>query len=127
MKINNYKELEVYKIAFKMAMNIYNDTKEFPIDEKYSLVDQIRRSSRSVCANVSEAFRTRQYKKHFISKLVIASSEASETQTWLDFSFSCGYINEEKYSRYFDHYDHIIAMIINMIRSADKWTLYVKD
>jgi four helix bundle protein len=123
MKIRSYKELDVYKLAFNVAMSIYQETKKFPAEEKYSMVDQIRRSSRSVCANISEAFRTRQYEKNFVSKLTIASSEASETQTWLDFSLACGYINQTQYDEYFDEYDHIIAMLVNMIRNAGKWVI----
>jgi len=123
MKIRSYKDLDVYQLAFKSAMSIYKDTKKFPQDEKYSLVDQIRRSSRSVCANVSEAFRTRNYEKNFVSKLTIALSEASETQTWLDFSLACGYIDKKKYDLYFEDYDHILAMLVNMIRNSSKWVI----
>ena len=123
MKIRSYKDLDVYQLAFKSAMSIYRDTKKFPAEEKYSLVDQIRRSSRSVCANISEAFRTRNYEKNFVSKLTIAASEASETQTWLDFSLACEYITKVQYDKYFEDYDHILAMLVNMIRNSSKWVI----
>ena len=89
----DFKSLQVYKIGFELAMNIYEVSKQFPREETYSLTDQIRRSSRSVCVNVAEAYRKRRYKKHFISKLTDADAENSETQTWLEFAFACGYID----------------------------------
>ncbi len=86
MKIRSHNELDTYKLAFESAMTIYNLTKKFPIEEKYSLVDQIRRSSRSVCANLAEAFRKRKYPKSFIAKISDSEGEAAETQVWLEFS-----------------------------------------
>ena len=95
--MGTFRELKAYQIAFKLAMEIYEMTKTFPVDEKYSLTDQIRRSSRSVCANIGEAYRKRRYPKHFISKLSDSDSENTETQVWLDFSLSCKYIKREMY------------------------------
>jgi len=123
MKIRTHKELKVYQLAFEAAMEILEITKSFPREERYSLVDQMRRSSRSVAANISEAFRKRRYPKSFIAKLSDSEGEAAETQTWLDFSFSCKYIDEGIHDELFDKYDHIIAMIVNMINQPEKWTL----
>ena len=89
MKIRDHRELEVYKLAFKCAMEIFEFSKSFPKEEIYSLTDQIRRSSRSVCANISEAFRKRRYPISFIAKLVDSESEGAETQTWLQFASEC--------------------------------------
>lgn len=89
--IRSHKELEVYKLAYKLAMEIYKPSKSFPGEERYSLTDQIRRSSRSVAANLAEAFRKRRYEKAFVAKLSDSEGEAAETQTWLDFSRDCGY------------------------------------
>ena len=92
-----HKDLIVYQKAFSAAMEIFHLSKKFPSEEKYSLTDQIRRSSRSVNANITEAWRKRRYEKSFISKLNDADGEAAETQNWLDFAFACEYINEEIY------------------------------
>ena len=123
MKIRTHKDLKVYQLAFEAAMEILEITKSFPREERYSLVDQMRRSSRSVAANISEAFRKRRYEKAFISKLSDSEGEAAETQVWLDFSLSCKYIDKQTHDMLFDKYDHIIAMIVNMINQPGKWTL----
>ena len=123
MKINTHNNLEVYKISFEAAMEIFELTKSFPKEELYSLVDQIRRSSRSVASNIAEAFRKRRYEKAFVAKLSDSEGEAAETQVWLDFSFSCKYIDKTTYDSLFDKYDHILAMIVNMIKQPEKWTL----
>ena len=123
MKIRTHKDLKVYQLAFDAAMEIFEITKSFPKEERYSLVDQIRRSSRSVAANISEAFRKRRYPKAFVSKLSDAEGESAETQVWLDFSLKCKYIDNEIYNELFDKYDHIIAMIVNMIKQPGKWAL----
>ena len=111
MKIETYKELRVFQVAFDLANQIFNFSKGFPKDERYSLTDQIRRSSRSICANIAEAYGSRLYEKMFISKLVIALSEATETQVWLDFTKSNKYIEEADYEILHKEYGHIIAMI----------------
>lgn len=90
-KINSYNELRVYQNAMEGAMEIFRITKEFPTEERYSMVDQMRRSSRSVCANIAEAWRKRRYKAAFIAKLSDAESEACETQVWIEFANKCGY------------------------------------
>ncbi len=90
--IKTHRELDVYRMAFEAAMRIFELTKGFPREEMYSLVDQIRRSSRSVCANLAEAWRRRRYKAAFVSKLNDAEAEAAETQTWINFAVECGYL-----------------------------------
>ena len=123
MRIKTHKDLDVYKISFEAAMDIFEISKNFPKEETYSLTDQIRRSSRSVSSNIGEAFRKRRYPKAFISKLSDSEGEAAETQVWLDFSLRCKYIDNERYNELFDKYDHILAMIVNMINQPEKWTL----
>jgi four helix bundle protein len=91
----DYKDLIAYKKGFSLAMEIFKVSKSFPKEETYSLTDQIRRSSRSVCANIAEAYRKRRYVKHFISKLTDSDGENSETSTWLDFALECEYITKE--------------------------------
>jgi len=122
MKIRSHKELETYKLAFNAAMLIFELTKNFPKEEKYSLTDQIRRSSRSVCANLAEAFRKRKYPKSFVSKLSDSEAEAAETQVWLDFSLSCQYIETETYTELYEKYDHIIGKLVNMSLKPNNWS-----
>lgn len=122
MKIRSHNELEVYQLAFNSAMEIFDLTKNFPKEEKYSLTDQIRRSSRSVCANISEAFRKRKYPKSFIAKLSDAESEAAETQVWLEFSLKCKYIDETKYEELNRNYDNITGKLVNMSLKPEQWT-----
>src|SRR5688572_30249210 len=92
-----FKDLLAFKKAFQLAMNIYEISKRFPKEEKFSLTDQIRKSSRSVCANFAEAYRRRKYLAHFLSKLADADAENSETEVWLDFSLACNYISASEY------------------------------
>jgi four helix bundle protein len=92
-RISSYKNLRVYAAAMASAMRIFEISKKFPVEERYSLTDQIRRSSRSVCANLAEAWRKRRYEANFVSKLSDAESEAEETRVWVEFSSRCGYIS----------------------------------
>ena len=117
-----HKDLIVYQKAFSAAMEIYVISKNFPIEERYSLTDQIRRSSRSVNANITEAWRKRRYEKSFISKLNDADGEAAETQNWLDFALACEYIHEEIYLDLYKKYDEILGMIVSMTINSKKWT-----
>ena len=117
-----HKDLIVYQKAFSAAMEIYHLSKSFPKEETYSLTDQIRRSSRSVNANITEAWRKRRYEKSFISKLNDADGEAAETQNWLDFAFACDYISEEKYVDLYKKYDEILGMLVSMTVNSKKWT-----
>lgn len=119
-------ELDVYKTAFDAAMKIFELTKSFPIEERFSLTDQIRRSSRSVCANLSEAWRKRRYPAAFICKLNDSESEAAETQTWIEISVKCGYISRERGTELFHIYDQIIGKLVNMINNPKPWILPVK-
>lgn len=121
-RIRTHNDLNVYRMALDCAMNIFEITKSFPIDEKFSLTDQIRRSSRSVCANIGEAYRKRKYPKSFVSKLSDAESEASETQVWLDFCYNCKYIKEIEYKRLYVQYDNIIGKLVMMALKPEKWT-----
>ena len=122
MKIRSHRELEVYILSFGTAMKIFEISKSFPKEETYSLTDQIRRSSRSVCANLAEAFRKRRYPKSFISKLSDSESEAAETQTWLDFSLNCGYITEAEHHDLNDTYDRILGKLVTMSLHPENWT-----
>lgn len=121
--LRSHKELNVYQLAFKVSMEIFKLTKAFPEEEKYSLISQIRRSSRSVCANLAEAYRKRRYEKAFISKLSDSEGEAAETQVWLDYSLECGYLPSQEYNSLISGYEKILGMIVNMIRHPEKWSL----
>lgn len=119
--IKSHKELRVYQKAFDCAMKIFNQSRSFPKEEVYSLTDQIRRSSRSVCANIAEAFRRRKYPKSFSSKLNESEAEAAETQNWLDFCLQCSYIDDIFYDELYLAYNEIIGMLVNMQKSPAKW------
>jgi len=125
-RIKSYKELRVYQNAMEAAMEIFQISKSFPIEEKYSMVDQIRRSSRSVCANIAEAWRKRRYEAAFIAKLSDAESEACETQVWIDFADKCNYIDRVKRDKLESAYDQIIGQLVRMIDEADKWVIRKK-
>jgi len=121
--IRTYKELRVYQNAMDAAMKIFKITKAFPTEEKYSMVDQMRRSSRSVCANLAEAWRKRRYKAAFIAKLSDAESEACETQVWIEFAQRCGYFDESLANELDADYNKIIGQLVTMIGDADKWLI----
>jgi four helix bundle protein len=120
--VQKVRDLRVYKSSFESAMQIHQVSKSFPKEETYSLTDQIRRSSRSICANLAESWAKRRYKAAFISKLTDVHQEASETQTWLEFAVALEYISKEKYEYLFNRYEHIIAQIITMQNKADSFT-----
>lgn len=120
-KINGVRDLKVYNLAFQAAMEIFELSKEFPKEEKYSLIDQMRRSSRSVCSCLAEGWRKRRYKAVFVNKLSDSAQEASETQTWLEFSLACGYISNNIFEKLDDKYEHIFAMLVNMENKVDKF------
>jgi four helix bundle protein len=122
-KIKTYKELRVFQNSMDSAMKIFYITKDFPLEERYSMVDQMRRSSRSVCANIGEAWRKRRYKAMFIAKLSDAESEACETQVWIEFAKRCGYLDDAVRDELDAAYDHIIGQIVKMISEADKWLI----
>jgi four helix bundle protein len=122
-KIKSYKELRVYQAAMDAAMRIFEITKRFPAEEKYSMTDQIRRASRSVCTNIAEAWRKRRYKAHFISKLSDSEAEAEETRVWLEIAWRCKYMTKEEADSLDEEYDHILGQLVNMSNNADQWTL----
>jgi len=122
-RINSYKDLRVYGNSMDSAMEIFQLTKAFPSEERYSMVDQMRRSSRSVCANIAEAWRKRCYKAAFIARLSDAESEACEVQVWLEFAYKCNYIDVNIQEKLDKTYNHIIAQIVLMIKDADKWLI----
>lgn len=123
MKIQQHTELQVYKKAFDVAMAVFEVSKTFPKEETYSLTDQIRRSSRSVCANLAEAWRKRRYKAAFISKLSDAECEAAETQVWLEFAVSCGYVERDHRTLLDGRYDEILRMLVAMINRPQVWVI----
>jgi len=116
-----YRDLKVYQLAYRLAMEIFDITKCFPPEERYSLTDQIRRSSRSVVANIAEAYRKRRYPNMFIAKMADADSEAAETQVWLDFAHDCGYLSEERHAELFHGYQGVGKMLGSMIAEPEKF------
>jgi four helix bundle protein len=119
--IGHFRQLRVYESAFKAAMRIFELSKSWPKDERFSLIDQIRRSSRSVCGCTAEAWRKRRYPAHFISKLSDADGEAAETQSWLDFALECGYLSETDYSDLNQRYEAISGGLVKMMSEPEKW------
>jgi len=118
-RLNSIRDLDVYNIAFETAMTIFKISITSPKDEKYALNDQVRRSSRSVCANLAEGWRKRKYQAVFINKLLDASQEAAETQTWLEFALHCGYIDEDVFTNLYEKYEHVFAMLNTMEKKAN--------
>lgn len=116
-----YRDLKVYMLAYELALDIHEITKKYPKEEKYSLTGQIRRSSRSVPANLAEAWKKRRYEKAFISKLIDCAGEAGETEVWLDFSKDFGYIKDDQYNQLMQRYDEVNRMLFGMIDKADKF------
>jgi four helix bundle protein len=122
-RIQSHDELDVYKMAFESAMRMFEISKRFPNEETYSLTDQIRRSSRSVCANIAEGWRKRRYEAAFINKLSDAEAEAAETQTWLEFAFECEYVPAEVMKELKKTYDYVIGKLVKMIINPTPWIL----
>jgi len=122
-KIVRHQDLDVYKKALEAAMRIFELSKRFPKEETYSLTDQIRRSSRSVCANLAEAWRKRRYEAAFVCKLNDSEAEASETQTWIEFAVRCQYLDTDAGKELFKSYDEIISMLVAMINNPNSWVL----
>lgn len=123
VKIGTHRDLEVYQLGFDAAMQIFDLTKAFPKEEIYALTDQMRRSSRSVCSNIAEAWRKRRYEAAFVSKLNDAEAEAAETQVWLDFAVQCKYLDEEVGRSLKKTYDSILGKLVNMILHPDQWII----
>ena len=119
--INGFRDLIVYRKAFKLSMDIFEITKSFPKEEKFSLIDQIRRSSRSVTANIAESWARKKYVKHFVSKLTDSLGEEYETENWLDYSLACNYVDKQTYDKLMNGYDEVRKMLISMINSPEKF------
>ena len=119
--MRGYRDLKVYQLAYKLAMDIFNESKSFPKEERYSLTDQIRRSSRSVAANIAEGFRKRQYPNMFVSKMADADSETAETQVWIDFAHDCGYLSQERRNELIIGYEDVGKMLGSMIATPEKF------
>src|SRR5712691_1999062 len=121
--IRTYKQLKVYQNALHGAMEIFEATKSFPLPERYAMIDQIRRSSRSVCANLAEAWRKRRYRAAFVAKLNDSESEASETQVWIEFAVKCAYLKREPAVELYQVYEEILRMIVAMINHPESWII----
>ena len=121
MPAKNVKETRVYKLAFELAMEIFELTKEFPKEEKYSLTDQIRRSSRSVCICLIEAYRKKRYVAHFVSKVTDSDSENSETSGWLDFSLACKYLTENSFKKLTSKSEEVGRLLHHMINNPEQY------
>ncbi len=119
--MRGFRDLKVYQLAYKLAMEIFEESKAFPKDERYSLTDQIRRSSRGVAVNIAEGFRKRQYPNMFASKMADADAEATETQVWLDFALNCGYMTKEKHAKFISAYEEIGKMLGAMIEHPERF------
>jgi four helix bundle protein len=121
MNYRGYKDLRVFQLSYKLAMDIFEITKTFPKEEKFSLTDQIRRSSRSVPANIAEAWKKRSYPKMFVSKIIDAAGEAGETEVWLDVSKDSNYISIKEYKERMDGYDEVNRMLYGMAEKPEKF------
>ena len=122
-RIRSYKELRVYQAAIDAAMRIFEITKRFPPEERYSMVDQMRRASRSVCANIGEAWRKRRYPAHFASKLSDSEAEAEETRVWVDLALRCRYISDDEATELDHTYDGILGQLVRMIDHPGQWSI----
>ena len=121
--IRHFRELEVYQLSMDASMKLFELSKRFPLQERYSLTDQVRRSSRSVCANIAEAWRKRRYPNAFVSKLSDAEAEAAETQVWIEFSVKSGYLPSEQADELDKRYENIQGKIVNMLSHPEKWRI----
>lgn len=123
MKIQRHTELDVYKKAFETAMQIFEASKLFPKEETYSLMDQVRRSSRSGCSNRAEGWRNRRYQGAFIAKLSDAESEAAETQVWIEFAVKCCYLDRERAAAIYQACEEILRMLVALINLPESWII----
>ena len=126
-RVTSHHELEVYQKAFGAAVSIFEPGRKFPREEIYSLTDQVRRTSRSVNANISEAWRKRRYEAHFVSKLSDAETEAAETQTWIEFAVHCGYLDAHGAKALYKAYNEIISTLVGMIIHSETWIIPAKQ
>lgn len=121
MKVNHFRELRVYQLAIRLQQEVFALSKTFPAEERYSLTDQIRRSSRLIGANLAEAWRKRPYPAHFKSKLTDSDAEAGETWHWIHTAHLCEYFDEDTRNRLWGDVDAIGGMLGKMIQDADHW------
>jgi four helix bundle protein len=122
-RIRSYRDLRVYQAAMDAAMKIFELTKHFPAEERFSMTDQIRRCSRSVCTNIGEAWRKRRYAAHFVSKLSDSETEAEETRVWLEIAWRCRYIQLDVRDELDETYDKILGQLVRMIDHPEQWTI----
>lgn len=122
--VKTYRELEVYQTAFASAMEIFEVSKRFPVEERFALTDQIRRLSRSVCANLGEAWRRQRYRAAFIAKLYDYQAEATETQIWLEFSVKCQYLTPKVGRDLYRRYDQVLGQLTVMVKNAPDWIVH---
>jgi four helix bundle protein len=121
--VQSHSELESYRKAFEAAMQLFEQSRRFPKEETYSLTDQVRRSSRSVCANLAEAWRRRRYRAAFINKLNECEGEVAETQTWIEFAVRCAYLDRESGRLLYQEYEEVLRLLVAMIRNPNSWLL----
>jgi four helix bundle protein len=121
--IRHFRELDVYKLAMEAAMEIFELTKGFPAEERYSLTDQVRRSSRSVCANIAEAWRKRRYPAAFAARLSDAEAEAAESEVWLEIAIRCSYLDPARSLELEEKYEHILGKLVIMISHTEQWAI----
>ena len=121
--IRHFRDLDVYQNALATGLRVYELSKSFPSEERYALTDQIRRSSRSVCANIGEAWRKRRYTAAFVSKLSDAEGEGAETQVHIEFARHHGYVSETDFSQIDQAYEHILGQLVRMIDQPEKWVI----
>ena len=124
--IRSHRDLKVYQHGFKLATQIFQLSKEFPVEERYSLTDQVRRSSRSVTSSIAESWRKRRYVAAFVSKLNDAEAEAAETQTWLEYAVTCEYLDERTGNILMAEYDRLIGALVKMQNDADSWVSSIR-
>jgi four helix bundle protein len=120
---HGFRDLKVYQLAYQLAMDIFHVSKAFPAEEKYSLTDQVRRSSRSVAANIAEGYRKKRYPKMFVSKMIDADGEATETQVWLDFARDCGFLSREHQLKLLSGYEEVGRMLGGMILKPERFSV----
>ena len=121
--VRKHQDLAIYKMSFAAAMEIFELSKKFPFEERFSLTDQIRRSSRSVCANMAEAWRKRRYQAAFIAKLSDCEAEAAETQTWIEFAVKCDYMDTEVGRELYGKYNQILSGLVTMSKNSSSWLI----
>jgi four helix bundle protein len=122
-KIVSHRDLEVYQKAMEAAVTLFRASKGFPREETYSVTDQVRRSSRSVCANLAEAWRKRRYESAYICKLTDCEGEAAETQVWIEFAVKCGYLDRDLAATLYTSYDEILRMLVAMVKRPECWVI----